>query len=206
EIEHRIDDVLQDLRTGDRAFFRDMSDQKDRNATILPEQEKLVRHFPHLRNRSRSRFDRTRKNCLDRVDDDCPRLQPLNLVDDIFEVRLRKDENVLCFDSEPLATQLDLPLRFFTGDIQHERSPGAESVRHLKQQRALADTGIAPDQYERTGHDAAAEHAIEFSDAGRNADVVLWFDLRERNSRNIAELEAVATAGPTRWLRFFFDE
>jgi hypothetical protein len=105
------------------------------------------------------------KTCLDRVDDDRARLQSLNLVDDVFEVRLGKDENVLCFDCEPLATQLDLPLRLFTGDIQHERSGGAESVRHLKQQRALANTGIAADQYERTRHDAAAEHAIEFSDA-----------------------------------------
>jgi hypothetical protein len=65
----------------------------------------------------------------------------------------------------------------------------------LKQEGALADAGVAADQDERAGYDAAAKHAIEFSDAGRNADVVLWFDLCERNSRDVAEFEAVANAG-----------
>ena len=53
EVENRIDDVFEDLWTGDRAFFRDVPDQKDGNATVLREQKKLMRDFPHLGNRSR---------------------------------------------------------------------------------------------------------------------------------------------------------
>jgi hypothetical protein len=37
----------------------------------------------------------------------------------------------------------------------------------LEQQRGLADAGLAADQHERPGHDAAAEHAVELTDPGR---------------------------------------
>ena len=37
----------------------------------------------------------------------------------------------------------------------------------LQQQRRFADARLAADQHERSGHDAAAEHAIELADAGR---------------------------------------
>jgi hypothetical protein len=67
-----------------------------------------VRHFPHLRNRSWRRFDRTRKDSLDRIDDDRAGRQTLDLVDDVFKVCLGKDEDVLCFDCQTFTAQLDL--------------------------------------------------------------------------------------------------
>jgi hypothetical protein len=39
--------------------------------------------------------------------------------------------------------------------------------RRLQQQRGLADAGLAAEQHQRSGHDAAAEHAIELVDAAR---------------------------------------
>ena len=48
EIKNGVDNVLEDLWTGDRTFFRDVPDQKNRNAAILRQQEKLMRDFPHL--------------------------------------------------------------------------------------------------------------------------------------------------------------
>ena len=44
-----------------------------------------------------------------------------------------------------------------------------EMRRRLQQQRGLADPRLAADQHERSGHDAAAEHAIELVDPGRQA-------------------------------------
>ena len=42
-----------------------------------------------------------------------------------------------------------------------------EVRRRLQQQRGLADARLAADQHERARHDAAAQHAIELADAGR---------------------------------------
>ena len=39
----------------------------------------------------------------------------------------------------------------------------------LQQQRGLADARLAAEQHERARHDAAAEHAIEFTDARADA-------------------------------------
>jgi hypothetical protein len=76
----------------------------------------------------------------------------------------------------------------------------------LKQQRALADTWIAADEHERARNDPATEHAIKLSDARRNANVVLRFDLGERDCRDFAKFEAVSPGSLTRRLRLFFDE
>ena len=65
--------------------------------------------------------------------------------------------------------------------------------------------GSPPIKNERAGNDAAAEHAIEFSDAGRNANVVLWFDLGERNGGDVAKLKPFDRRCDG-WLRFLFDE
>ena len=47
----------------------------------------------------------------------------------------------------------------------------------MQQQRRLADARLAAEQDERAGHDAAAEHAIELVDAGRQARVLLDLDV-----------------------------
>ena len=40
--------------------------------------------------------------------------------------------------------------------------PRGEAVRDLEQQRGLADPGLAGEQDHRAGHEAAAEHPVEF--------------------------------------------
>ena len=58
-------------------------------------------------------------------------------------------------------------LRFFAGAVEHRPDRCREVRRRLQQQRRLADARLAADQDERSGDDAAAEHAIELVDAGR---------------------------------------
>jgi hypothetical protein len=58
-------------------------------------------------------------------------------------------------------------LRFLTRGVEHRPDLAREMRRCLEQQRRLADAGLAAEQDERTGHDAAAEDAIELADAGR---------------------------------------
>jgi len=194
EIKHRVNDVFENLWTSDRTLFGYVPNQKNRNAAILREHEKLMRDFPHLRNRTRRRFDRARKNRLDRIDYYCAGLEPVDFVDDVFEIGLGQEIDVFSFDSKPFASQLDLAFRLFTGNVEHERAGVTEFVGHLKQQRALTNAGIAAYEDECAGYDAAAEDTIKFRDTGRNANVVLRFDLNERNRGDVAKFKAVTTA------------
>ena len=68
---------------------------------------------------------------------------------------------------EPLAAHLDLALGLLARDVEDGAARAAQQVRHLQQQRALADAGLAADEDHRAGHDAAAQHAVELADARR---------------------------------------
>ena len=60
----------------------------------------------------------------------------------------------------------DLRQRFLAGDVQR-RQRRRHLRQRLQQQRRLADARIAADQHHRAFDQAAAEHAVEFADAGR---------------------------------------
>ena len=67
--------------------------------------------------------------------------------------------------AEPLRAQRDLRAGFLAADI--ERGPLARDFgQRLQQQRRFADAGIAADQHHAARDEAAAQHAIEFADAG----------------------------------------
>ena len=48
EIEHRIDDMLQQPGAGNRPFFRHMPDNEDRHARPFRERHELAGDFLHL--------------------------------------------------------------------------------------------------------------------------------------------------------------
>ena len=101
-------------------------------------------------------------------------------------------------DAETIAAALDLMLGLLARRVEHRADLAREVRRRLQQQRRLADAGLAAEQHERAGHDAAAEHAIELADAGRQPHGVRSLDLRVqlRASRR-AEL-GVAVRRPLR--------
>ena len=81
--------------------------------------------------------------------------------------------------------------------------------RRLKQQRGLADPGLAAEQHERAGNDAAAEHAIEFVDAGGEARVLFDLDIgvQLRRAGGAGERVAMSCDGSTTaFLRPFLDK
>ncbi len=86
EVEHRIHDVLESLRTGQVSVFRDVPDEKDRCAGGFGEVEKLGRHLPDLADASR----RGRKSGgvygLHRIEDDQYWVERLELDDQTFEM------------------------------------------------------------------------------------------------------------------------
>ena len=75
-----------------------------------------------------------------------------------------------------------------------------EVRRRLQQQRGLADARLAAEQHQRPGNDAAAEHAIELADAGRQPHRVGRFDFcvqlrRIRTAPNCAYRLLAPSAG-----------
>ncbi len=100
-------------------------------------------------------------------------------------------------------------LGFFAGTVENG-TDGARDVRgHLQQQRRFSDAGLAAEQHERAGHDAAAEHAIELRDARRNARRVGCLDVAIQLGGRAARDRAVAMIrGGGRGLRsgHLFDE
>ena len=70
EVQHRVDDVLEHARAGDRAFLGDVADEEHDDAALLGEARQLRRAFAHLRDPAGRRRERLRVDRLDRIDDD----------------------------------------------------------------------------------------------------------------------------------------
>jgi hypothetical protein len=61
-----------------------------------------------------------------------------------------------------------------------QRSPAfADGAQCGQQERRLADSGLTPDEHERSRHEAAAEHSIELRDTCRNPLGLLGADVDE---------------------------
>ena len=79
-------------------------------------------------------------------------------------------------DAQPIAAALDLVLGLLARRVEHRPDLAREVRGRLQQQRGLADARLAAEQHQRPGHDAAAEHAIELVDAGREPHALRGFD------------------------------
>src|SRR5215831_2312681 len=105
--------MLEGTWPGNRPFFGDVADQKNRNRAVLGKQKELGSDLTDLRDRSGRRLDLGRESCLDRVNDHRRRLQTLDFTLNVFEVRLRQEQQVRGFNSQPLTAQFDLAFRLF---------------------------------------------------------------------------------------------
>ena len=84
--------------------------------------------------------------------------------------------------AEPRGAQLHLRGRLLAGDEQRPPAPRDRAER-AQEERRLADAGLAADEDERRGHEAAAEHAVELGDAGRDPRRLLDLDVDEPQQR-----------------------
>ncbi len=167
EIQHRVDDVLERLGSGEVAVLGDVADEERRDVLSLGGKQQLRRRLAHLPDAAGRRLELEREHRLDRVDDHERRPEPGDLFEDPLEAGLGEDVERRALDAEALAARLDLVLGFFARAVEHRPDGLREVRRRLQQQRRLADARLAADQHERSRHDAAAEHAIELADAGR---------------------------------------
>ncbi|ULA58433.1 MAG: hypothetical protein LZF60_50167 [Nitrospira sp.] len=163
EVQHRIDDMFQQAWARNRAFLRDMSDDEHGHIIALRKPHQLAGHFLHLADTARRRCQLLGIDRLNRIHDNRRRLDLLNGFENLFEGCLSENEQMLAADAKPFTPHLDLPGRLLAGDIQDLFARFRQQRQSLQQQGCFPNTGITPDQHDRTGHHAAAQDAIEFA-------------------------------------------
>ncbi len=177
ELEHAVDEMLEDARAGDRAVLRDVADEDGRDAELLRRAHEPRRRLAYLRHRSRRRADLRGIQRLHRVDH--ADVGPLGLErrQHRFELGLRQDLD-LPGTPQTLGAELDLRDGLLTCDEQ-----GSPVLRHgrerREQERRLTDPRLAPDEHERSRHEAAAKNAIELGNAGGDARGLVGLDVDE---------------------------
>jgi hypothetical protein len=88
EIEHRIDNVFEHARPGQRPFLGDVANQHDGNADRFGQPRQLRRTFAHLCHRAGGRAQLVRPKRLDRIDDGHQRFFRLQRGKNLFQVDL----------------------------------------------------------------------------------------------------------------------
>ncbi len=177
EVQHRVDDVLEHLRPRDRAFLRDVADQKPRGAGRLGELQKLARRLAHLADRAGRGGEVGGEHRLDRVDDDDVGFCLLRVLDDAFEVVLGDDEELLLLDAHAVAAEFDLRGGFLAGDVEHRLARARNLAQGLQQDRRLTDAGVAAQERHRAGDVARSQDAVELLDAGRDVRAAVAVDI-----------------------------
>ena len=127
EIEHRVDDVLEHARAGDRALLGDVPDQDHGDAGLLGEARQLRRALAHLRDAAGCRFERLGVHRLDRVDDHDLGRAHADRADDRLELHFGKKLDRRVDQAEPAGAQRDLLDGFLAGDV--ERAPRRSDAR-----------------------------------------------------------------------------
>jgi len=119
EIDHRIDDMLESFGPGDGAFLSNVPCKENRCRRRFGEHHQLSCNLANLRNAARCRLDLFAEYSLDGIDDDEVRPEIVCLGDDRLQVGFTEKKKILGIDTQPLAAHLDLPLRFFAGNIEN---------------------------------------------------------------------------------------
>ncbi len=84
ELDHRIDDVLENLRACQRSLLRDVADEDDGHAAGLGKAEQRRGTFADLCDGTCGRLDILRHHRLDGVDDHQFRLHVLDMLKDVL--------------------------------------------------------------------------------------------------------------------------
>ena len=198
EVQHGVDDVLEGLGAGEAAVLRHMADEQRRHVLAFGGKQQLRRRLAHLADAAGRRLEFQREHRLDRIDDHQSGPDARDLLENPLEARFSEQKQRRIAHAKPLAARLDLVLRFLAGAVQHRSDRPRHVGGSLQQQRGLADPGLAAQQDQRAGHDAAAEDAIELVDARRKPGVLLDFDLgiQARRCRGASERVAMTRRRP----------
>ena len=85
------------------------------------------------------------------------------MLHDAFQIVFRQDEEAIALDAQPLRPELELLHRLLAGDVEDRAVSARHLAGQLQEERRLADAGIASDQDQGTGDDAAAQHLVQLA-------------------------------------------
>jgi hypothetical protein len=168
ERDHCVDDVLKHPRTGELPILGDVADEQEGGAVGLCHLNQTVGAFAYLRDRPGRRGELGVVEGLDGVHH--AQLGPLLLevVDDVGQRGLGREQEVVVERAQPLCTQPHLVRRLLTRDVQDLGAGCGTGPEQLEHEGGLADPGLATDEGDAPRHQTAAEHPVELSDAGGN--------------------------------------
>ena len=176
EVEHGVDDVLQGLGAGDGALLGDVADEEDGRAGGLGLEQEAGGALADLADAAGGGLQRGGVGRLDGVHDHQagPARGQLGL--DLLHGGLGVDQQAVGPQAQPLAAELDLPVRLLARDVEHAQAPGRDRAGDLEEQGGLAHARFAAEQHQGAGHDAAAQHPVELRQPGGQAGALLRFD------------------------------
>ena len=135
-------------------------------AGFLGKTDQRLRGGAHLGHRAGCRFDRVGPHGLDGIDHDQPWHGTFRQGrHDVLDGSLRGELHRRVRQAQPLGAQPDLRHGLLAGDIDRAMTGPRHQRGCLRQQRRLADAGIAADQQYRAAHKSAAGDAVEFGHA-----------------------------------------
>ena len=156
-----------------------MAHDEHRDLLLFGHCQQPGRAFLHLADRAGRRGDVHAAHGLDGVDDHKVRFFLFDQAADLVHVIFGYQIDVLLRDLEPRSTQLDLPHRLFPRNIQNRVLVG-DGTAELQQHGGFAHARLTAEQDHAAQHDAAAQHTVQFGDAGQNAAFLLGrTDLRQ---------------------------
>jgi hypothetical protein len=181
ELEHAVDEVLEDARTGERALLRDMADEQDGGARPLGDLRDPRGDLAHLAHGAGRAVQRGAVERLDRVDHAGGGPLGAQGGEHGVEVGLRQDRHVESACAQALGAQADLGGGLLARDVERRLPRRREMAEGHVRERGLADARRAAEQDERAGDETAAEHPVELADAGAQARHALDRDVAQRN-------------------------
>ena len=162
EVEHRVDDVLENARTRERPVLRDVPHEKERDPETLGGAGEPRRAFAHLRDRPRRAVEVAREKRLNRVEDDEFGLHAVQNRFDLLELHFAHELQSLGFELQALGAQSDLRGTFFAAHVEGLAAHAHDAAYHLQKERRLPDPRIAPDEGDAARDEAAPHDAVEF--------------------------------------------
>ena len=205
EIEHGVDHVLDDAGAGDLALLGDMADKDDGGAAPLGEGDQLMRAGADLRDGTGRGLDLVGPERLDRIDDGDIRALGVERGQDVAQRRLGAQPHRRIAKAKALRAHADLGAGFLARDVDGLLAGPREGGCGLQQQRRFADAGIAADKDRRSGHEATAQHAVQFGNARFGAGGRGLLRRKARQRHRLALEGAKAAARALRKRRFLDD-
>ena len=169
QVEHGVDDVFQHARSGDRACLGHVPHQENGHVLRLGCAHQCGGALAYLADTARRGAQFVEVHGLDRIDDHRRRPELAHVLDDCVQVRLGQYIEVVCRETKPARTHLDLLRRLFAGHIEQPASALGQLCADLQQEGRLADSRVPADQDQRAGNDAPAQHAGELGDGDGDA-------------------------------------